>query len=100
MKKLTVVLSIFLSAFAGTTYAQNSSPSKISNGTKDVNLILIGILVPAVKNNSGTAEVPKKATYKAQSGKGSNVSATNAPSKPGEGSTPHVKVFSGTSYHK
>lgn len=100
MKKVTIVLSVFLSAFAGTAFAQNSSPAKISNGTKDSNPILIGILLPAVKNNGGTPEKPKTAADKRQSATGGNVPATNAPQKPGAGSAPHVKVLDGTSYHK
>ncbi len=79
MKKVTVILSMFVIGFTSNAFAQNSPSTKISNGTKDANPILIGLLLPAVKDNNAPAKTETKAPA----------------ARPGAGGGPHVKVFDG-----
>ncbi len=63
MKKVTVILSMFVIGFTSNSFAQNSPATKISNGNKEANPILICLLLPAVKDNNVPAaksnETPK-----------------------------------------
>lgn len=86
MKKVTVILSMFVIGFTGNAFAQSPASAKVKMaGDKDPNAILVGILVPAIQKINAPAQ-PKQAEAKPV--------LKNAASSP---QAAHVKVFDGNS---
>jgi len=84
MKKVTVILSMFVIGFTGNAFAQSPAPGKVAMPAgKDDNAMLIGLLLPAVQKVNSSAK-PQQAEAKP-------ISKNKASSTQG----PHVKVFDG-----
>ena len=84
MKKVTLILSMFVIGFAGQAFAQSPASAKVKMPAgKDDNAILIGLLLPAVQKVNSSAK-PQQAEAKPIS--------KNTASSP---QAPHVKVFDG-----
>jgi len=84
MKKVTVILSMFILGCAGNAFAQSPASGKVAMPKgKDDNAILTGLLLPAVQKTNGAAK-PQQAEAKPV--------AKNTASSP---KAPHVRVFNG-----
>jgi len=84
MKRITLILSMFITGFAGQAFAQSPATAKVKMPAgKDSSAILIGILLPGAQKINGATK-PQKAEAKPLS--------KNTASSP---QAPNVKVFDG-----